>query len=166
MGNRIASSLIQALRNSGEDTLLVSKTSSFPPIFINEYPGIAKAWVVFDGMRIGPGLCEILDSTNVLQVSSTSRRGEYIIVLDPAAKFDSLSLYRIEGSVHANSKHPLSGATGFFVKDTGYETPTTPPTPDRNRFYIQTYYSPMSITNAFSGGPSLAYRVSLNIYKN
>lgn len=165
MGNYLGSSLIQSLRNSANNTLLLSKTSAFPPVFTTDIPGTVRASVTFNGFNEGAGLCSIVNSTNVLHVSSTNILGEYVIVLAPGA-FAEPKKYTIEGSISCSSTIPLSAANGFFIKDTGYTNVVSPPTPSKDRVYIQTYYSPMSQSYILSAGPSQAYRVSLNFYKN
>lgn len=171
MGNKIAASLIQRLRSSASGTLLVSKTSAFPPDFTKNIFGLGIAGVCFDGLKRAPGgtgvsvPCTILEKTNIAGVSATSNIGEYIIQFEPNVLTTPEINYSVTGSIGVNqtTSFPQSAANSFFIKRAGSGLGVTDP--NKDRFFIQTYYSPLNNTTILSAGPAFASRVNLVIYK-
>lgn len=162
MGNSIGSSFIQSLRRSLSGTTVFSQTSANVPLFKEPttLPGVARAWVSFNGYRTAGQPCEILNkSTNVVGVTSQGI-GDYKIELK-AGTFSN-SNYIITGSISSQERVNLtSAANNFFVMETNYKpgvnlTPTD--------FRIQTIYSTASAGAVFKG-PAYAKTVNLVIFK-
>jgi hypothetical protein len=164
MSNFIGASLIESMRRSGDTTTLVSKTCAFPPLFvkIEDLPGVAKAWVVFNGITSPGGTCQIFNkSTNVSSVSC-SGIGLYTIVLAPSTFFDGN--YIVNGSILFNSNiSPVSAANTFFVAGSASHGGAFNPRP--GAFRIQTLYVPVISGSGFTSGPAFANRVSLLMFK-
>lgn len=162
MGNSIASSFVESLRRSLSGTTLVSKTSAEPPIFSDptSLPGVAKAWVKFNGIQSPNTICTILNkSTNVAGVTCRGV-GEYQIGFVNNTFIDTN--YIIAGSVTSKERfNLLSAANNFFIMDSGYKPGVVQ---SNNEFRIQTIYSTASSGAPYTG-PSYANTVNLLIYK-
>jgi len=163
MGNNIASLLVQRLRRSGTGSTLVSQTSTTPPQFLqpDELKGVARAYVVFDGIVPPNTICPIIQkSSYVTGVTSQASRGDYLIGFETGTFSDRN--YMVTGTVFANSTDPISAANTFFVKSSGYAIAgfTGAGSQWTDRFIrIQTLNISLTAT------PALASRVSLLFYK-
>lgn len=166
MGNNIASMLIESLRNSSNDTTLISKTKNNPPEFVfpEDIPGIAKAWVSFGGYVPINESCPIYNSSNV-QTVSCNGVGQYDIVFSPNTFTNGD--YIVTGSVTSNSRVNLSGGNTFFIKSSGASpfTDTTAIVPNKDSIRIQTLYVNVVSGNTSTSGPAYANRVNLMFYK-
>jgi hypothetical protein len=162
MGNNIASMLVESLRNSNNNTSLISKTKTFPPEFTlpENIPGVAKAWVSFNGYTPINEQCEIFNSSNV-QTVSCNGLGQYDIVFKQNTF--SNDFYIITGSVYSNSRIPISAANTFYVKCSGNDI--TSYIPNKNSLRIQTLFIPTVSGTALTTGPAHAFRVNLLFYK-
>lgn len=164
MSNYIGASFIESLRRSKSDTTVVSKTCAFPPVFVNidDLPGVAKSWVVFNGITPPGSLCQIYNkSTNVANVSCTST-GLYTITFAPSTYFNGN--YIVTGSLLFNSNNnPVSAANTFYVA--GSASHIGGFNPRTQAFRIQTLYVPVVSGSGYVSGPAFANRVSLLIYK-
>ena len=162
MGNRIGALFVQSLRRSLSGTTVFSQTSANKPLFVDptSLPGVARAWVRFNGYHPAGQPCEILNkSTNVTGVTSQGV-GDYKIGLTSGA-FDN-SNYLVTGSVVSRERIDLtSAANNFFIMDTGYKTGVTL---TNREFRIQTIYSAAS-AGAVYKGPAYAKTVNLLIFK-
>lgn len=163
MGNNVASMLIESFRRSKQDTTLVSNTSSNPPSFLlpEDIPGIAKAWVLFDGQVIVGEQCTMFNKSTNIHTVSCSNIGEYRVVFKPNSFTDGN--YVITGSVASNTRFPISAANTFYIKSS--ETGVGSAPPSRNGVSIQTLYVPFVSGSADTTGPSFAHRVHLLFYK-
>lgn len=174
MGNELGATLIESLKNSNLNTTLLSKQANIP-LFVDptELPGVARAWVVFDGITPNPVTnrnypCTVLkSSSNVVGVSSgvalpgiNPHVGEYYIALKQDT-FTDLN-YIVTGSITSNSTNPISAANSFFVKDLGSDFSVANYSPTLTSFKIQTMYTTF---NANSSRYAYASRVSLVLYK-
>lgn len=163
MGNKIASSFVQSLRQSLSGSTVFSQTSANTPLFVDptSLPGVARAWVSFNGMAAAGTVCEILNkSSNVVAVTSRGM-GDYRIGL--AAGTFKNNAYLVTGVVASDSRVNLtSAANSFFVMMPGYKTPSV--LLNTTQFGIQTLYNTAS-AGALYQGPAFARRVDLLIYK-
>jgi len=174
MGNELGATLIESLKNSNLNTTLLSKQSNIP-LFVDpsELPGVARAWVVFNGIVPNPVTnknypCEILSkSSNVIGVSSgvtttgiTPNIGEYYITLNQNTFTDNN--YIITGSITTNTQDPISAANTFFVKNSGSDLSSRNYSPTLTSFKIQTFYSTFTSN---SSRYAYADKVSLLLYK-
>jgi hypothetical protein len=162
MGNNIASMLVESLRGSSNNTTLVSKTKNIPPEFVlpENIPGVAKAWVSFNGYTAFNEQCEIFNSSNVATVSCNGL-GQYDVVFKQNTFFNDF--YIVTGSVYSNSRIPISAANTFFVKNTGADI--TSFTPNKNGLRIQTLFVPPISGTTLTSGPAHAFRVNLLFHK-
>jgi hypothetical protein len=154
MGNSIGSMLVQSLRSSTLSSTLVSQTSAYPPSFVNidELPGVARAYVAFEGIVSNNTVCRIINkSSNITTVSSIGM-GDYLIGFK--TNTFSNSGYLIAGSVGNTNLTPISSADAFYPIYYGSPTCTS------SRARIKT------INNVtLSGSPAYAGRVNLLFYK-
>lgn len=174
MGNELGATFIEGLKNSEIDTTLLSKKANIPEfVFPSDLPGVARAWVVFNGIVPDPVTnkfypCEILNkSSNVVGVSSgvtpngiTPNIGEYYIALKNGT-FENTN-YIVTGSITTNTLNPISAANTFFIKGSGSDLSSQNYTPTVTSFKIQTYYSTF---NGLSSRYAFANKVSLIMYK-
>lgn len=158
MGNDIAALFVNRLRRSLTDQTLVSRTSTTPPEFLYSYdlPGVARAWVSFNGYVQSNRPCPIYNKSSTVQgVSTNSNIGEYTIEFATSAFANSN--YLVTGSVESNSLIPQSAANTFFIKGSGALgiSQTT-----RN-VRIQTINTSLSIGHI----PAYANRINILVYK-
>lgn len=115
MGNRIASDLIDALRNSTLGTTLCSRSETKVPEFveISKFPGVAKAFVVFDGdtTKVPNTPLPIRRAYNITSVLYLGL-GKYKVIFKSGTFSDSN--YVISGSLQPNI-YSLSAANMFYV---------------------------------------------------
>lgn len=158
MGNLIASTLIQSLRQSLSGTTVVSRTSAFPPqfVFSDELPGVAKAWVSFDGIVPVNTVCPILNKSNNITTVSSVGVGDYIVGFKTGTFANSG--YVVSGSVHQLNLQPLSSANGFIVRSITSLS-------NLNRLRILTYNTAISGNGQVTSQAAYAGRVNLLIYK-
>jgi len=172
--NALGASFIESLRNSDLDTTLLSKQDN-KPVFIDPstLPGVARAWVVFNGIVPNPLTnknypCEIFNkSSNVIGVSSgvtttgiTPNIGEYYISFKQGT-FENNN-YIVTGSITTNTLNPISAANTFFIKNSGSDFSSFNYAPTVTSFKLQTFYSTFTSN---SSRYAYADRVSLLIYK-
>jgi hypothetical protein len=166
MGNNIASTFIQRIRNSALGTTLVSQTTAAPPLFLDPtlVPGAARAWVSFDGMVLPNTDCPIITKSSLVEsVCSRPTVGEYEITFAAGAFTDNK--YLVTGSVFSDRVSPVSAANTFFIKGGGYVAVGfvgAGMEPNLRKFRIQTLNTINVTTSAI---PALASRVNLVIYK-
>ena len=162
MGNRIGALFVQSLRRSLSGTTVFSQTSANKPLFVDptSLPGVARAWVSFNGYQPAGAQCQILNkSTNITGVTSQGF-GDYKIGV--AAGTFVNNNYLVTGSITSRERVDLtSAANNFFVMDTGYKAGVTL---TNTEFRIQTIYSTASAGAVFSG-PAYAKTVNLVIFK-
>jgi len=164
MGNNIASAFIQRLRISASGSTLVSQTSATSPLFVdpNELKGVARAYVVFDGIVPAGTVCPIVQkSSYVTGVTAQATRGDYLIGFEPGTFADRN--YMVTGSVFANSTNPISAANTFFVKSSGYSQTGFISTPGAQ--WTETSIRIQTVNASVTSTPAYASRVSLLFYK-
>lgn len=163
MGNNVASMLIESFRKSSQNTTLVSNTSATLPSFTlpEDLPGVAKAWVNFDGQVLVNEQCVIYNKSTNIHTVSCSNIGEYNVVFKPNTFTNGN--YLITGSVATNTRFPISAANNFYVKSSGTGVNSGPPS--KNGVKIQTLYVPVVSGSADTTGPAFAHRVHLMFYK-
>jgi hypothetical protein len=162
MGNYIGSSLIASLRSSLSGSTLLSQTSAEDPRFVDPttLPGVARAWVKFNGLHPANTQCTIFSKSSNVQGVTSQGNGDYKIGFN-ANTFSDVN-YIVTGSVISRETRNLtSAANQFFVLDPTYKsgvklTPT--------EFRIQTIYSRAS-ASAIYEGPAFAHIVNLVIFK-
>lgn len=113
MGNQIIAEFAEALRLSTANTTLCSRSVARRPEFVDirNFPGVARAWVVFEGRA---GLAEnplvVLKSYNVRNVTYRGT-GSYTVVFSTSSIFTDN--YITEGSVMSNT---VTGAQNFYTR--------------------------------------------------
>lgn len=113
MGNQIVAEFAEALKNSTYNTTLCSNGSDKKPglVDIKNFPGVAKAWVVFDGTQIPiDERCFIHASKNIHSVTFKGT-GIYTIVFSNSSVFTT-NFYAINGSIQSVN---LTGANTFLT---------------------------------------------------
>ena len=157
MGNRIASSFVSSLRRSLSGQTVVSRTSANPPAFVDplDLPGVARAYVCFDGCAQPGAPCGIYNKSTTIQGVSANDVGDYTIEFMPNV-FTNKN-YIVTGSVEVDSTIPVNAANTFFVKGSGVSglVPTT------RKLRIQTINT--SLTGGFR--PAYARKVHVLVYK-
>lgn len=158
MGNTIASFLVQSLRQSLSGTTVVSQTSAFPPLFLppTDLPGVAKAWVTFDGIVPPNTVCPILNKSSNITTVSSNGIGDYIVGFSTGTFANSG--YVVSGSVHQLNLEPLSSANGFVVRSIASLS-------NLNRLRILTYNSAISGNGVTTSQAAYAGRINLLIHK-
>lgn len=120
MGNKVASELVSALRLSTLGTTLCSRTSDRSPamVDIGSFPGVAKAFVVFNGAdnvsRNQP--VSILRSYNISSVVFIGTGQYKIIFNNNFQRYNLGTQYIVTGSVQSANTN-LTAANAFYVQD-------------------------------------------------
>jgi len=114
MGNSIGSMLVQSLRSSALSSTMVSQTSANPPSFISpeDLPGVAKAYVVFEGIAANNTLCRILNKSSNISAVTSIGVGDYLVGFNTNTFANSG--YLISGSVGVTNLVPISSADSFY----------------------------------------------------
>lgn len=113
MGNQIIAEFAEALKNSTYNTTLCSNGPDKKPgmVDIKNFPGVARAWVVFDGTQVPlDERCTIHSSENIHSVTYKGT-GIYTIVFSTSSIFTS-DYYIVNGSILSCN---LSGANTFLT---------------------------------------------------
>lgn len=113
MGNQIVAEFAEALKNSTYNTTLCSNGNDKKPgmVDIKNFPGVAKAWVVFDGTQIPIDQRCFIHSSNNIHSVTYKGTGIYTIVFSNSSTFTSEN-YCVNGSIQSTN---LTGANTFLT---------------------------------------------------